>query len=48
MANRPAQSITKHFASVKDPRTGNAKQHLLLDILVITKGMSPKPKWNLL
>ena len=35
MANRPAQSISKHFASVKDPRTGNAKQHLLLDILVI-------------
>ena len=35
MANRPAQSITKHFASVKDPRIGNAKRHLLSDILVI-------------
>lgn len=35
MANRPAQSITKHFASVKDPRIGNAKLHLLSDILVI-------------
>ena len=35
MATKPAQSITKHFASVKDPRTGNAKQHLLLDLLVI-------------
>jgi hypothetical protein len=35
MANKPAQSITKHFGFVKDPRTGNAKQHLLLDILVI-------------
>ncbi len=35
MANKPAQSITKHFAFVTDPRTGNAKQHLLLDILVI-------------
>lgn len=35
MATRPAQSITQHFASVKDPRTGNAKRHLLLDILVI-------------
>lgn len=31
----PAQSITKHFAAIPDPRTGNAKQHLLLDILVI-------------
>ena len=35
MANRPAQSITKHFASVKDPRSGNAKRHLLVDILVM-------------
>lgn len=35
MAKRPAQSITKHFASVKDPRIGNAKRHLLSDILVI-------------
>lgn len=35
MANQPAQSITKHFAAVPDPRTGNAKQHLLLDIIVI-------------
>lgn len=36
MANKPAQSITNHFAAVADPRTGNAKQHLLLDIIVIT------------
>lgn len=35
MANRPAQSITKHFGTIPDPRTGNAKRHLLLDIIVI-------------
>ncbi|MBD0313985.1 MAG: ISAs1 family transposase [Microcoleus sp. T3-bin5] len=35
MANKPAQSITKHFASVQDPRSGNAKLHLLSDIIVI-------------
>lgn len=35
MANQPAQSITKHFGAVQDPRTGNAKLHLLLDIIVI-------------
>lgn len=35
MATKPAQSITKHFAAIPDPRTGNAKQHLLLDIVVI-------------
>lgn len=35
MPNRPAQSITKHFGTIPDPRTGNAKQHFLLDILVI-------------
>lgn len=35
MHNRPAQSITKHFGTIPDPRTGNAKQHLLLDIIVI-------------
>jgi hypothetical protein len=35
MANKPAQSLTKHFGTMADPRTGNAKRHLLLDILVI-------------
>ncbi len=35
MATKPAQSITKHFATLEDPRTGNATQHLLLDIIVI-------------
>jgi hypothetical protein len=35
MATKPAQSIPKHFASVRDPRIGNAKRHVRLDILVI-------------
>lgn len=35
MAKKPAQTITKHFASLPDPRTGNATQHLLLDLVVI-------------
>ncbi len=35
MTNRAAQSITQHFAAVKDPRIGNAKRHLLSDILVM-------------
>ncbi len=35
MSPKPHQSIDKHFRTLKDPRTGNAKLHLLLDILVI-------------
>ena len=35
LPNKPAQSITKHFGTIPDPRTGNAKRHLLLDIIVI-------------
>jgi predicted transposase YbfD/YdcC len=35
MANKPAQSITTHFGTLPDPRIGNAKRHVLLDILVI-------------
>jgi predicted transposase YbfD/YdcC len=35
MAPKPHQTITKHFASLKDPRTGNALLHPLHDILVI-------------
>lgn len=35
MANKPAHSIKQHFASLEDPRTGNATQHLLLDIVVM-------------
>ncbi len=36
MSPKAHQTIDKHFASLKDPRTGNAQQHELLDILVIT------------
>lgn len=35
MSPRTHQTITKHFGSLKDPRTGNALQHQLQDILVI-------------
>lgn len=35
MVNQPAQSITTHFGSMKDPRTGNAQLHLLSDLIVI-------------
>lgn len=31
----PTQTITKHFGELADPRVGNAKRHVLLDILVI-------------
>jgi predicted transposase YbfD/YdcC len=35
MSPQPGQTITKHFASLPDPRRGNAIQHYLSDILVI-------------
>jgi predicted transposase YbfD/YdcC len=35
MSRKPHQTITKHFASLKDPRTGNALLHPLQDILAI-------------
>jgi len=35
MSPKSHQTITKHFADLPDPRVGNAKQHELLDILVI-------------
>jgi predicted transposase YbfD/YdcC len=35
MSTPSHQSITKHFATLPDPRIGHAKRHLLLDILVI-------------
>lgn len=35
MAPQSHQTITQHFASLKDPRDGNATQHQLQDILVI-------------
>lgn len=35
MSPQSHQTISKHFADLPDPRVGNAKQHELLDILVI-------------
>jgi predicted transposase YbfD/YdcC len=35
MSPQAHQTIAKHFASLKDPRDGNATQHQLQDILVI-------------
>jgi predicted transposase YbfD/YdcC len=35
MENRPTASITKHFEGLPDPRTGNAKAHIFLEILII-------------
>lgn len=35
MSPKPGQTIRKHFASLPDPRGGNALQHSLGDILVI-------------
>jgi predicted transposase YbfD/YdcC len=35
VAPKSQQTIKQHFANLKDPRTGNAQRHDLLDILVI-------------
>jgi predicted transposase YbfD/YdcC len=35
MEERATESIAKHFGGLKDPRTGNAKQHIFLEILII-------------
>ncbi len=35
MGKKPLASLEHHFGGLPDPRTGNAKQHKLLDILVI-------------
>jgi hypothetical protein len=35
MSTPPHQTITKHFATLPDPRIGHAKRHLLHDILVV-------------
>ena len=35
MEKQPVASIAKHFAGLPDPRTGNAKVHIFLDILII-------------
>ena len=36
MENQPIASIVKHFEGLSDPRTGNAKAHIFLEILIIT------------
>jgi predicted transposase YbfD/YdcC len=35
MSRKPHQTIAKHFQNLKDPRTGNATVHPLVDILTI-------------
>jgi predicted transposase YbfD/YdcC len=35
MEEPATESIAKHFRELKDPRTGNAKQHIFLEILII-------------
>jgi hypothetical protein len=35
MVEQPVASIARHFEGLPDPRTGNAKQHIFLEILII-------------
>jgi predicted transposase YbfD/YdcC len=35
MEEQPVASIARHFEGLPDPRTGNAKQHIFLEILVM-------------
>jgi predicted transposase YbfD/YdcC len=35
MEEQPVGSIARHFEGLPDPRTGNAKQHIFLEILII-------------
>jgi predicted transposase YbfD/YdcC len=35
MERQPVASIAKHFGELADPRTGNAKAHIFLEILII-------------
>ena len=35
MEKQPVGSILKHFGELQDPRTGNAKAHIFLEILVV-------------
>jgi predicted transposase YbfD/YdcC len=35
MANPPTASLIKHFEGLADPRSGNAKAHIFLEILII-------------
>ena len=35
LENQPGASLVKHFEGLADPRRGNAKAHIFLEILVI-------------
>lgn len=35
MEKQPVASLTRHFEELADPRTGNAKMHIFLEILII-------------
>ena len=35
MGNLPIANIVKYFAELLDPRTGNAKVHIFLEVLII-------------
>jgi predicted transposase YbfD/YdcC len=35
MRNQPTANLVKHFAGLPDPRSGNAKAHIFLEILII-------------
>ena len=36
MDQHPAADIARHFEGLSDPRIGNAKAHIFLEILMIT------------
>ena len=35
MGKQPTVNLVKHFEDMPDPRTGNAKVHIFLEILII-------------
>jgi hypothetical protein len=35
MEEQPVAGIVKYFEGLQDPRTGNAKQHIFLEILIM-------------
>ncbi len=35
MGQKPTASLEKHFSRLTDPRRGNAKQHLFLEIVLL-------------
>jgi hypothetical protein len=35
MGNQPIANVVKYFAELPDPRTGNAKAHIFLEVLII-------------